>query len=806
MIKFFNNLPLGTKIFSSFILVIILISILTAVNFIQAQMVIDNVNNVFNKTDNYYEKLWDTQVVFDDNTRVLEEYGNGYETLAKSQEIFSKNYTIISNNLLYLESGVKSGYVSSKALNDLKIIKNERKKVSDKIFSYKDVVKDSAMVRSELERLDILTAEGRLEFDLLKKQLLAGKANQLATISNIVNVAKIILVTIPLVTILFIFIISYLLSKIIISSIRRLTQAAEEVAGGNFNKEILINSKDEIGQLAKVFNEMTGKISDSHAKLQLQKDEYIQKNLELEQNTAEMQKTQKAMLNILEDSRNMEKQMGIQAKDLEKFKLVIEHTSDHVIITDPEGKIIFANNSAEKLTGFTRKEMYGNTPRLWGRQMPKDLYVEMWATIKNLKQVFKGEIINKNKAGEQYPVEAMITPILDEADNVVFFVGIERDISADKKLAERVLVEKEEIQKQVQAETKLLLEEKVKFSASINSLRVGFVMFDKLGEVLFNNRALEKILGLDNKPKTIDEIQNMLVGLPIKENYKNCLDAGQPLNIKEIAYKDKFLHLYLAPIFSADNSFEIIGIVVLVEDVSEEKILNRSRDEFFSIASHELRTPLTAIRGNTSLIQQYYLDKLPDNDIKEMISDINESSIRLIQIVNDFLNMSRLEMGKMLFKKEPIRVLEMVRGVIKECELGGASKNLYIKFEEPAGAIPDALGDAVRAREVLMNLIGNAVKYTEKGGLTISIKIDGKFVKVMVADTGRGISAENQKLLFKKFQQASDSIHTRDALKGTGLGLYISKLMMEGVGGKVELDSTTEGQGSTFSMSIPVNE
>ena len=331
-------------------------------------------------------------------------------------------------------------------------------------------------------------------------------------------------------------------------------------------------------------------------------------------------------------------------------------------------------------------------------------------------------------------------------------------------------------------------------------------MFNKSGSVLFNNRALEKILTLENKPKNIDELQNVLTNLSIKEYFKNCLEAGQPLNMKEIVYKDKFLHLYLAPIFSADNSFEIIGIVILVEDVSEEKILNRSRDEFFSIASHELRTPLTAIRGNTSLIKQYYEDKLPDEDIKEMINDINESSIRLIQIVNDFLNMSRLEMGKMLFKKEPIKIVDMIKSVIKEFELAGTgSKNLYIKYEESSEVIPEALGDAVRAREVLLNLIGNSVKYTEKGGITVSVRIDGKFVKVLVADTGRGISAENQKLLFKKFQQASDSIHTRDALKGTGLGLYISKLMMEGVGGKVELVSTVEGQGSVFSMSIPVN-
>jgi two-component system sensor histidine kinase TorS len=159
----------------------------------------------------------------------------------------------------------------------------------------------------------------------------------------------------------------------------------------------------------------------------------------------------------------------------------------------------------------------------------------------------------------------------------------------------------------------------------------------------------------------------------------------------------------------------------------------------------------------------------------------------------------------MTFKKESFDPLGLTKDVMKESESLAVAKNLYLKLTEPTQALPQVLGDIVRVREVLTNLIGNAVKYTESGGVDISLKTDGKFVKILVIDTGRGISMENQKLLFKKFQQAASSIYTRDALKGTGLGLYISKLMMEGIGGKVELDSSVEGKGSIFSMSIPVN-
>src|SRR5213075_2929978 len=102
-----------------------------------------------------------------------------------------------------------------------------------------------------------------------------------------------------------------------------------------------------------------------------------------------------------------------------------------------------------------------------------------------------------------------------------------------------------------------------------------------------------------------------------------------------------------------EGKTEAIGTAILVEDVTEERVMARSKDEFFSIASHELRTPLTAIRGNTSLIQQYYKAQLKDGQLNEMVGDIHESSLRLIEIVNDFLDASRLEQGKMQFHPEP---------------------------------------------------------------------------------------------------------------------------------------------------------
>ncbi len=120
--------------------------------------------------------------------------------------------------------------------------------------------------------------------------------------------------------------------------------------------------------------------------------------------------------------------------DLQKFKLAVENASDHIIITDSDGKIIFANKAAEKITGYSQEEIIGKTPRLWGGQMPLEFYKNLWKTIKLDKKVFEGEISNRRKSGQNYIAEIHIGPVLDERNRILFFVGIERDITKAKEI------------------------------------------------------------------------------------------------------------------------------------------------------------------------------------------------------------------------------------------------------------------------------------------------------------------------------------------------------------------------------------
>ncbi len=376
----------------------------------------------------------------------------------------------------------------------------------------------------------------------------------------------------------------------------------------------------------------------------------------------------------------------------------------------------------------------------------------------------------------------------------------------DRQLEEDLKKEKEGIEKKVYERTSQLNSEKIKLSASISSLPIGFVMVDESHSVLFINRKAREILGLaKDSIKIFDDILNLFPKdsaiFKMHEDYhKTKIFAEQT---GEAIFGTKILKISLLPIIKKVNEVvEVLGSILLINDITDAKALERSRNEFFSIASHELRTPLTAIRGNTSMILDYYADKLNDPELKTMITDTHDTSIHLISIVNDFLNMSRLEQGKMVYKNELISPSEVTTKIIKMLEVNASEKGVAIlsTIDEKIGALAD-LG---KVEEILLNLVGNALKFTEKGTITITAKEKNDKVQIEVSDTGWGISLANQSLLFRKFQQATSSTVTRDTSQGTGLGLYISRLMAEGMGGELKLIKSIEGKGSVFGLTLPM--
>ncbi|MBN2198099.1 HAMP domain-containing protein [Candidatus Wolfebacteria bacterium] len=375
------------------------------------------------------------------------------------------------------------------------------------------------------------------------------------------------------------------------------------------------------------------------------------------------------------------------------------------------------------------------------------------------------------------------------------------------KAFNKMAVDLKESRKELENYAKSLKEESARLIASINSLSIGFIIFDSELKIFLLNNILKNILGLNNNPSNFNDIESQFQKIPFDLRFQceKCLKEKKPIEIKELVFGKKFLKLFLAPIVLFYEVSETIGIVMLIEDVTEAKALERSKEDFFAMASHELRTPLTAIRGNASIIKDFYADKIKDEEILKMVDDMHKASIRLIHIVNDFLNASSLEQNKIAFKIERFNMADLVKETLKEFEQIAKDKGLYLKTE----TFDDSFNNEVKAdkektRQVIINFLGNAIRFTRKGGVTISIKKQGDFLKISVKDTGMGISLESQPLLFKKFQVAVENTLTHDLSSGSGLGLYISKLLIETMGGKIGLEKSVLGEGSVFFFVLPL--
>lgn len=233
----------------------------------------------------------------------------------------------------------------------------------------------------------------------------------------------------------------------------------------------------------------------------------------------------------------------------------------------------------------------------------------------------------------------------------------------------------------------------------------------------------------------------------------------------------------------------------------ELRKLDDSKSEFISIASHQLRTPLTAVKGFVSLILEGSYGKL-ENAQEDVFKKIFISTERLIRLVEDMLNISRIESGKMQFKISPVHLEPFLREMEPGFQLIAKDKGLSLTFALPAQPLPTVSVDPDKLREVVSNLIDNAMKYTNQGGVIVSAEAAalGAGIRILVKDTGIGVPKDEIPLLFNKFSRGKDTSRLRAS--GTGLGLYVGKQIVEAMGGSIWVESPGENQGSTFIIEL----
>ncbi len=230
------------------------------------------------------------------------------------------------------------------------------------------------------------------------------------------------------------------------------------------------------------------------------------------------------------------------------------------------------------------------------------------------------------------------------------------------------------------------------------------------------------------------------------------------------------------------------------------KELDQAKDEFISMASHQLRTPLTTIKGYLSMLQEGDAGKMKPEQL-EFINYAYAGSQRMVNLISDLLNVSRMSAGKFLIEKAPIDLTQVTAEEVQQLQSHAVSKNLKLAYEPPKQKLDLVSLDENKTRQVIMNFIDNAVYYTKEGSVTVSLNKVGSNVELRVKDTGIGVPPDAQKKLFTKFYRAGNAQTVRP--DGTGLGLYLAKRVVEDQGGTIIFE-TTEGKGSTFGFSLPM--
>ena len=351
---------------------------------------------------------------------------------------------------------------------------------------------------------------------------------------------------------------------------------------------------------------------------------------------------------------------------------------------------------------------------------------------------------------------------------------------------------------------KLMAEEK-KMTAVVNGLAEGLVLVDSKDHILHINPAAEHILEIEapNSEEVLAKvIENDQLAKIFKED-KELISENQ-VATSEITLNHKTDgQMVLRVIATAflDEVGEVLGTVYLFQNITRDKEIDQMKSDFISLVSHELRTPLTSIIGFVSFILDGKTGTINEKQHDSLVR-VHRQSKRLAALINDLLDISRIEAGRIEMKREPTSILDISKQRFDEIKPQADEKELKFSLIAP-DSLPLIFGDGERIGQVLINLMGNAIKFTpEKGRVFVKLKSDGKIIHIEVIDDGFGVPIENRQKVFEKFYQHGD-IHTRQQ-GGTGLGLSIAKSIVEVHGGRIWVDDGEGGRGSNFQFILPL--
>ena len=488
---------------------------------------------------------------------------------------------------------------------------------------------------------------------------------------------------------------------------------------------------------------------------------------------------------------------------LKAYQLALD---EHAIVamTDRAGRVTFVNEAFCQASGYTREELLGKNHRILNSDVhPPEFFRQLWQTI-STGNSWNGEICNQRKDGSYYWVDTTIIPLKDERGRVESYVSIRYNITKRKQAIEELERSEE------------------RFHLAVDGSFDGIWDADFISDHVYFSPRYKEILGYDRDEENFPSTFADTLALVHPEDadkvvkvFEAHLDNGTPYTVEHrLRLKDGSYRWFRArgqAVWDKDGSpTRMVGSTTDVDQLisarlQSEKALeateqaNRLKSEFLANMSHEIRTPLNGILGMAQILERTQLD----DKQHEFLSTIRSSGDALLAIINDVLDISKIEAGLTELVSDSFDVSDLLSQTADAIRGIAAQKNIELRTTLIGEERVEAIGDAKRIRQILINLAGNAVKFTDAGSVELKADLvgDGK-IRFSVTDTGIGIKEDQLDHIFGRFTQADGSASRRYG--GTGLGLAISKDLVELMGGEIGVTSEY-GQGSTFWFTMPLS-
>jgi len=497
-------------------------------------------------------------------------------------------------------------------------------------------------------------------------------------------------------------------------------------------------------------------------------------------------------------------------EDLDDLRLYIQDFTAFLPIAvcaiTPIQVIIDINAAFEKLTGFKALEIIGKP---WNELFLGEREIEkIKEKISQKTFIESQELILVTKEKKQIPVSISISIRKDEEENLSgYFLSI-TDLTTLKKFQESEIIRTKErlailnILEDIENEKEIAQEEKNKLQAIVFNLSDGLLFFNNENILKIFNPQVEIYFEVKER-EVLNKKISALSGF-YKLNFLLEFLRNQPERIFREELKIEENLILEITSFPVSIETGTLGKLVILHDITREKQIEKTKSEFVSIAAHQLRTPLSGIKWTLQMLLSNDLGEITSEQ-RDFIEKGNKANERVITIINDLLNVTKIEEGRHLYKLTLINIEDVLQEIITLLQEVAQKKKIKLEFKALKEKLPQVEIDVEKIKIAFQNLIENAIHYTFENGLvTISleyVKNEIEGIKFQVKDTGIGIAKNQQQRLFTKFFRSPKAITMET--DGSGLGLFITKNIIEAHKGKIGFESE-EGKGSTFWFILPI--